>query len=229
MIVFYHSDLDHGQVHLTPDQSKHCIKVLRKKLNDQIVLVDGKGTKVIAKILDPNAKKVICLLESRETQMPPLYKRAIGIAPTKQMSRYEWFLEKATEVGITHIYPIIFKHSERKNIKTERLEKILISALKQSLRYHLPILEKPMSFKQFISDHSNAYSQKFIANYDPNNPDLKNSVRDGLNAIVLIGPEGDFHQSEIESAIASGFKAVNLSENRLRTETAGLAALMQII
>lgn len=229
MIVFYHPDLDHGQVHLNPDQSKHCIKVLRKKLNDQIVLVDGKGNKVVAKILDPNHKKVICLLESRETQSPPIYKRAIGIAPTKQMSRYEWFLEKSTELGITHIYPVIFKHSERKNIKLERLEKILISALKQSLRFHLPVLEKPVGFKEFIEDHANQYSQKFIAHYNPSNPNLKDSNRGGLNTIVLIGPEGDFHQSEIDLAISSGFKTVNLSENRLRTETAGLAALMHII
>ena len=123
MIVFYHPDLNHGQVHLSQEQSKHCIKVLRKRVNDQITLIDGTGTWVKCKILDPNPKKVICLLEERTYEDPPLYKKAIAIAPTKQMARYEWFLEKATELGITHIYPLVFKHSERKTIKTDRLEK----------------------------------------------------------------------------------------------------------
>ena len=228
MIVFYHPDLTHGQVHLTQDQSKHCINVLRKKLHDQIILVDGKGTRVVSKILDPNPKKVICLLESRETKPGPLYKKAIGIAPTKQMSRFEWFLEKATELGITHIYPIIYKHSERKTIKKDRLEKILISSLKQSLRFHLPVLEDALGLEKFLELNSDQYSQKFIAHYHEDNQDLKQVIRQGLNTLVLIGPEGDFSDSEIKEAIKHGFKGVKLSENRLRTETAGISALIQI-
>ena len=155
------------------------------------------------------------------------YRLYLAVAPTKNMTRYEWFLEKATEFGIDRITPLICHHSERVHLRHDRLERIIIAAAKQSLSAYVPHLDEPTSFDAFIN--SCDAQQKFIAYVDDNHQlELKHAVTTGQDVLVLIGPEGDFSPAEIELALKAGFKAVSLGKSRLRTETAALAACMTV-
>jgi 16S rRNA (uracil1498-N3)-methyltransferase len=224
MHLFYTPDISENIYTLNEIESKHCIKVLRLGTNDTIQLIDGKGGFYNAKITEPNPKR--CTVEITKTQKE-FGKRNhylhIAIAPTKNIDRFEWFLEKATEIGIDEITPILCEHSERKAIKPERLEKIIISAVKQSLKGYKPKLNELTNLDDFLK--MNFKENKFIAHCEETNKILlKNNYNKGSNAIILIGPEGDFSPQEITLAKDNNFLEISLGESRLRTETAGVVA-----
>jgi len=206
---------------LDETDSKHCVKVLRKKKGDHIVATDGKGTLFHLQIMETNPKacsfKIIkdVVVQKRED-----YRLHIAIAPTKQMARFEWFLEKAVEIGIDEITPLITRYSERDIVKPDRLEKILIAAMKQSLGVFLPKLNPIVSFKNFIKDKPAAVNN-WIA-YTPNQKDLLNNHFSKGDTLALIGPEGGFSEDEALMANQAGYQAISLGINRLRTETAGI-------
>ena len=216
---------------LDKSDSLHCVKVLRKQVGDTIHLIDGKGGFYTATITNANPKK--CSFQIVEQQLE--YKKRkqhlhIAIAPTKNINRLEWFLEKATEIGIDEITPILTFHSERKKINQERLEKILVSAMKQSLKAYLPQLNPLTKWKDFLKQINAAATQtnyKAIACMTEQSNHLFTDYTEG-NALLLIGPEGGFSTQEIEQAQEAGFAPVTLGDNRLRTETAGVVACQMI-
>lgn len=205
------------------DESRHLIKVLRRKEADVVYITDGKGNFFTTSITLANEKK--CTVQIDKVEEKPKsrpYHLHIAIAPTKLNDRYEWFLEKAVEIGIDEITPIICKNSERKVLKVDRMKKIIHSAVKQSLQFHVPILNEPISFDAFL-EQQNA-SQKFIAHCeDENNKQfLQKIVNPNEDVLVLVGPEGDFTPNEINNALEHNFTPITLGQNRLRTETAGV-------
>lgn len=224
MQIFYIPEIQGNEVALNESESKHAIRVLRLTRDDEVRLVDGKGGFFTALVADANPRKCKLSITSVERNYGKKdYKLHIAIAPTKNIDRFEWFLEKCTELGIDTITPILTSRSERKIIKPERLEKILISAMKQSVRAYLPRLESKIPFGEFISGAG--AEDKYIAHcINENKMHLKNIVKPGRNVILLIGPEGDFSPEEVNLAKANGYFEVTLGDSRLRTETAGIAA-----
>ncbi|WP_372947717.1 16S rRNA (uracil(1498)-N(3))-methyltransferase [Mariniphaga sp.] len=224
MQLFYIPEIGGNEIILDETESKHAIRVLRLKIGDRVHVVDGNGGFYTAKITEPHPKKCkLSILESHKEFGKRQFKLHIAIAPTKNNDRFEWFLEKATEIGIDEITPLMCEHSERKNIKPDRLEKILVSAMKQSLKAFLPKLNPLVPFNDFI--HKNEVSQNFIAHcYEGGKPHLKNEIIKEENVIILIGPEGDFSMEEVEEAKINGFREISLGTSRLRTETAGVVA-----
>lgn len=225
MQVFYLPQLEPDQTQVTfpEEESRHLSKVLRKKTGDLVQATNGMG--LLATILMESVMPKSCKgqVVSKHSEAEDTFKVHIAIAPTKSMERMELFLEKATEIGVHQISPILCAHSERKVLKTERLEKILIAAMKQSQRTYLPVLDEVTSFENFIQ--SVKAQQKFIAHCaDLPKVNLKTSITPHTNVCVLIGPEGDFSLNEIEIAQQAGFLAVSLSDKRLRTETAAWVA-----
>lgn len=221
--IFYTPDILSNS-ELPTEEAQHCIKVLRKKAGDEILLADGKGNFYDAEIVQANPKHcIVNIIKSVSQKKNWNFNLQIAFAPTKNMDRVEWFAEKATEIGIDHISPILCQYSERNEIKLQRIEKILVSAMKQSQKAHLPQLDEAQSFSQLIKQEFDG--QKFIAHcYPQEKPILKKVYKKGMNALILIGPEGDFSEKEVEEAIRSGFQPISLGESRLRTETAALAA-----
>ena len=212
---------------LSAEESKHATKVLRKKEGDILNFTDGKGAFYKAEITVADTRK--CRLKVVSTEQKPKqhnYHLHIAIAPTKNMDRYEWFLEKATEIGIDEITPIICEHSERKVIKTERCNRILLSAMKQSLKYHLPKLNEAISLNDFLI--KNYQGDKYIAHCENGEKKELKTINNTEKYLILIGPEGDFTQKEIDLALQNKFKAVSLGTSRLRTETAGIVATHSI-
>ncbi|MCD4747024.1 MAG: 16S rRNA (uracil(1498)-N(3))-methyltransferase [Bacteroidales bacterium] len=224
MYLFHTPDINSDIYTLNKQESKHCIKVLRLKTGDKIHLTDGNGNLYESVLLDTDFKK--CSVEIKKIYKEygkRDYKIHIAVAPTKNIGRFEWFLEKATEIGIDEITPVFCEHSERTNIKTERLNKIITSAVKQSLKAYHPKLNNAVKFKGFIK--GNFSDRKYIAFCDKENSTLLNNIyQKGQDALILIGPEGDFGKIEIQSAKDSGFIPISLGESRLRTETAALVA-----
>ena len=221
MQLFYCPELLNDISFLSNEESVHCFKVLRKKVGDQIHLIDGAGGFYEAKITIASQKKVIFNVIKKWHQPQSHYSLHIAIAPTKNNDRFEWFLEKATEIGIDEVTPIICDHSERKMIKNERMEKIILSAAKQSLKSKLPKINKVTSFNDFLN--KNHSSHCFIAHCLPNKKKkLKNEVVS--DSTILIGPEGDFSSLEVEVALKNNFIPISLGSSRLRTETAGVIA-----
>jgi len=225
MNLFYTPDLTGSTYHLNGEESNHLIRVLRFKKGETIFLTDGKGTLFKASLANDDPKA--CLVDIIETTFEygkRNYSLHIGIAPTKNIERFEWFLEKATEIGIDEITPVICEHSERREVKPERLKKVIVAAMKQSVKTYLPELHPAKSFKDFVSGY--LPGQKFIctvAGKEKNNL-LKNSYTTGMTPLILIGPEGDFSISELSLAEENHYRKVSLGESRLRTETAGIAA-----
>ncbi len=216
---------------LNEEESKHCIRVLRLKLGDRIQLLDGKGNLFIAEIMDEHSKKcIVKIVETKQTTRSKNWTLHIALAPTKSSDRLEWFTEKATEIGIDQIIPINCANSERTVLKTERLIKVAVSAIKQSLNPFLPKIEELTDFKKFIEQTKNFKGQKFIAHCFKNEEKshIKNSYKKGNAALILIGPEGDFTTDEVKYALANGFEQISLGKNRLRTETAALYACTNI-
>ncbi len=223
MIIFYSRDITENSAKLTDDECMHCAKVLRKKLGDEVYVTDGKG-KLYSGIIGLISKKVVEISQLTELEnQPALHKIAIAIAPTKNIDRYEWFLEKATEIGVTDIYPFLGKRSERKIIKPERLEKRMIAAMKQSKNLHKPTLHPLVSLKDVINFDFEGVS-KYIAHCMEPEAALQKLYTRGTDAIVLIGPEGDFTEDEVSLAEENKWTEVSLGKSRLRTETAGLVA-----
>jgi len=226
MIIHYCPDLNADYYFLDEEESKHCIKVLRKNTGDKINIIDGKGNFYVAEISNPNPKK--CEFKIIEKTYKPKnrkYKLHVAIAPTKNMERFEWFLEKAVEIGIDEITPLITTHSERKILKDDRLEKIIISTLKQAQELYLPKLNVLTKFSDFIKNQN--ATEKFIAHCYENTFEaeknlLKNVYKNSDNVLIIIGPEGDFSPEEVKTALLNNFLQISLGENRLRTETAGI-------
>ncbi len=224
MQLFYVPNISGAEVVLNETESKHAVRVLRLQNGFRVNLIDGKGGFYEAEIADANPKKCrLSIVKSTKDFGKKDFNLHIAIAPTKNNDRFEWFLEKATEIGIDEITPLLTSHSERKSINHERLEKILVSAMKQSLKAYLPKLNHLTSVKELI--FNNKFENKFIAYCDDiQKIHLKDLVQKGKDTLILIGPEGDFSPDEIQMAIENGFKVVSLGEARLRTETAGIVA-----
>ncbi|WP_282136004.1 16S rRNA (uracil(1498)-N(3))-methyltransferase [Seonamhaeicola maritimus] len=225
MQLFYNPDINENTEQFTfpKDESKHIIKVLRKSSGDILHITNGKGWLFKAEVTLPNINKCLVTIISKEKQPKRDYNLHLAVAPTKMNDRYEWFLEKATEIGIDTITPIICDHSERKVIKPERFERILQSAMKQSLRCYMPKLNEAISFKDFIQQGFEG--ALFIAHCEETNrKSFKPELRPKTDLTILIGPEGDFSIKEIEMAMANKFIPVTLGDTRLRTETAAIVA-----
>lgn len=222
MHLFYTPDIQLKQ--LPDEEAGHCVRVLRLKEGDSIALTDGKGVFYCAAITSATSKK--CTYEIVETHpMERLWKPsiAVAVAPTKNMERMEWLVEKMTELGVDDIIPILCAHSERKILKPERLVKIAVSAMKQSVKPFLPHIHSMIPFSELMKTPFDG--QKFIAHcYKDQKLDLKKAYTPFNNVLILIGPEGDFSEEEVDRALKQGYTPVSLGNSRLRTETAALAA-----
>lgn len=225
MHLFYTPDIRSNIYTLSEDESKHCIKVLRMQEGDSIYLVDGKGGFYNTQIVDAHAKK--CVVEVLDLQLnygARPYRLHMAISPLKFNDRFEWFLEKATEIGIDEITPIITKRSEKKDLKIDRANKIVESAMKQSVKAYHPKINEPINYEQFIkSDFSNSINMIAHCLDDEKKTvfEMKNVL---ANYLILIGPEGDFTPEEIQLAKSNNFQAISLGKERLRTETAAITA-----
>lgn len=229
MHVFYTPDIDSSEYRLNEEESKHCLKVLRLGRGDVVNLIDGKGGFYEAEIIGENKRNV----ELRVTKSIQEYQKRnhhlhIVVAPTKNIDRLEWFLEKATEIGIDEITPVICERSERKIIKEDRLTKVITSAVKQSLQAYHPVLNPQISLIDFLKKEQDAV--KMIAHCIDGEPRqyISQLLVPHQRYLILIGPEGDFSPKEIELALQSGFKPLTLGNTRLRTETAALAACFEV-
>jgi len=224
MNLFYTPNISDQFYQLDEIESKHCVRVLRLKEEDIIHLIDGKGTLYKAKIIDAHPKR--CTVECVETtpEFGKLdYQLHIALAPTKNIDRTEWFMEKCTEIGISEFTPLLCKHSERKVVKHDRLFKVITSAVKQSLKAYHPILNELTKFSDLVK--ANFDGEKYIAHCNEGEKvHLKNLCKAKQNVLILIGPEGDFSIDEVQLAKENGFKEISLGESRLRTETAGVVA-----
>jgi 16S rRNA (uracil1498-N3)-methyltransferase len=215
------------EIILSAEESKHATKVLRKKEGDILNFTDGKGGFYKAEITLADSRKCrLKIVSSDQKEKQHNYHLHIAIAPTKNMDRFEWFLEKTTEIGIDEITPIICSRSERKVIKTERGNRILLSAMKQSLKHHLPKLNNAVTLKDFLKQDFNG--TKYIAHCEDGEKNELKTVSKAEKTLILIGPEGDFSPKEIELALKNQCKAVSLGTSRLRTETAGIVAVHTI-
>ena len=232
MQLFFTPDLNPSLENfiLSEEESKHAIRVLRMDTGDRLHLIDGRGGLYEAQIIDPHPKRtVLTILNVEEEFQRPKYHLHIAVGPTKNIDRIEWFLEKATEVGIQEITPVICEHSERKEVKLDRLNKVVVAAMKQSLKAYLPKLNPAVSFKQFLREIPKEGVQKAIAHcVDAEKKYLNQVLEPAQHYIILIGPEGDFSEEEIDLALQMGFHPISLGEARLRTETAALAACMEV-
>lgn len=226
MIRFYCPEIDDNP--LMPEvESGHCVRVLRHQPGDLLEVVDGKGGLFTVRLIDAHPKRAMVEIVERHS-LPPYWKGRLllAVAPTKNMDRMEWLVEKATEVGMDGFIPLHCRFSERKEIKRERLEKTAVSAMKQSLKAALPVVEEMTPFARFIEKYKDVPG-KFIAHCvdDGQRHLLAEEYRPGEDSVILIGPEGDFSQEEIKMALDAGFRPVSLGDARLRTETAALTAL----
>jgi 16S rRNA (uracil1498-N3)-methyltransferase len=225
MNIFYCPDAVLNE-HCTLDEteSRHISTVLRKRENEEMYVFDGKGKLFDARITSIGKKEVsihvVRLIEVEENVKPKLH---IAIAPPKNIERLEWFAEKVTEIGVTEITPLLCKHSERKELRLDRIEKVLLSACKQSLKLTIPKLNPMMKFEELVAA-VNGPSRKYIAYCDEKAIHLKDAYHGGFDATVLIGPEGDFTREEVLLAEKKEFETVSLGKNRLRLETAGIYA-----
>jgi len=229
MHIFYTPDITQNTYTLNEEESKHCVRVLRLAVGSIVNLVDGKGGFYTAEITSDNPKKVSLSVLKVETEF---HKRNhylhIAVAPTKNIDRTEWFLEKATELGIDEITPIITDRSERRIVKEDRLNKVITSAVKQSIKAYHPKLNEAISFADFLKEPFEG--DKLIAHCIDNGEKqyISNLVNPHQKYLILIGPEGDFTPDEVDLALNKGFKALTLGDNRLRTETAALSVCFEI-
>ncbi len=209
---------------LDETESRHIANVLRKREGEELFVFDGRGNLYDARIQSIGKKEVMVhvvrLMENTEIEKPKLH---IAIAPPKNIERFEWFAEKVTELGINEITPLLCKHSERKEIRADRIEKILLGACKQSLKLRLPSLNPMTNVQDFFAQQKND-AHKYIAYCDEKSIHLKNAYRGNIDAIVMIGPEGDFTKEEVLLATQHKFETVSLGKSRLRLETAGIFA-----
>lgn len=215
-----------GTIVLKEDTSKHIIQVLRMQNGEALQLTDGKGNLFLAEITDNNRKRCAVSIKQTINHQRPTVNVTIAISLLKNTSRFEWFLEKATEIGVNGIIPLVCERTEKTAFKHERLNNILISAMLQSQQTYLPVLQEPLKFQQFITKQFDNTS-KFIAHCEDENnkaPLINKLINRPASKLILIGPEGDFTKEEISQSLQNDFIAVSLGETRLRTETAGLVA-----
>lgn len=224
MHLFYAPNITTPEYALNEEEAKHSVRVLRLTVGSTIYLVDGKGGFYTAEISDISSKTCkVKITEEQHSYGKRDYRLHVAMAPTKNIDRFEWFLEKATEIGIDEITPLLCEHSERKVIKKDRLKKVVEAAMKQSLKAYHPVVNDMISFEQLIK--SSQADEKLIAHcYDTPKPLLKNVIKPQKDVIILIGPEGDFSPREVELAKQHGFNDITLGNSRLRTETAGVVA-----
>jgi 16S rRNA (uracil1498-N3)-methyltransferase len=230
MQLFYNPDinLNSSEFSFDKEESKHIVKVLRKKEGDQLQVTNGSGSLFITEITLATERKCTVKIRHSETAKPTDFYIHLAVAPTKMNERFEWFLEKATEIGIHEITPLICDRSERKIVKNERFYKIIQSAMKQSLHYYLPKLNEPTSFKDFMA--KNHEGNLCIAHCEETEKkNLKDIIQQKQSYTIMIGPEGDFSEKEIKSALENNFIPVSLGNTRLRTETAAIVACHSIV
>ncbi|MCK9624955.1 MAG: 16S rRNA (uracil(1498)-N(3))-methyltransferase [Bacteroidales bacterium] len=238
MELFYSKNISKGDCSLNAEESNHCIKVLRHKRGDVIHIVDGVGTLYECEIIDTSSKELeFKILKKQDNFGTHSYKLHMAVAPPKNIDRFEWFVEKATEIGVDEITPVIGDYSERKVFKPDRIERLLVSASKQSHKGAIPVLNEAISVKDFIlkSDVMPSNTKKLICycdEIDSMDGGKKILISDALkgvkNAAILIGPEGDFSRMEINLALKNGWEVVSLGESRLRIETAALTAVVSL-
>jgi len=221
MNLFYSPHIDGDVFALDEKESKHAIRVLRLARNDKVVLIDGRGGWYEALIEDDHPKRCKLRIQSHTPDYHPLpYHLHLAISPTKNMDRFEWFLEKATEIGISEITPLLCHRSERRQVKAERLERILISAMKQSLKAYKPILNDLVDIETFMAVEREG--TKGIAHCIPGDRTPVSDLPQNSQYTLLVGPEGDFTEEELSLALGAGYLPFHLGESRLRTETAGV-------
>ncbi len=229
MIIFYISESSNQKAFISGNEVKHLTKVLRKKIGDTITCTDGKGTRYTCQIQSLTRDQVQLAIIERELVQKTVSGPEIAIAPPKNKSRFEWFLEKCVEIGADRIIPLYTKRSEHYRINVARSQNIIRSASLQSLRFSFPELSREMSFRDVINNYGQSNIQKWIAHYAPDNAQLSEVTDIKLGSVILIGPEGDFTEEELEYAKDNGFTEVNLSAHRLRTETAGIVAVTKLV
>ncbi|MCH5244979.1 MAG: 16S rRNA (uracil(1498)-N(3))-methyltransferase [Muribaculaceae bacterium] len=226
MIQFYAPEIE--TCHVLPESdSGHCVRVLRMKAGDMIEVIDGRGNRFKCRLVEPHSKRaVVEIVERERVELPWKNEITVAVAPTKNMDRMEWLVEKLTEIGVNRFIPMLCSHSERREIKRERLEKIAVSAMKQSLKAVLPEIMPMTPIAEILCDVRMASAQRFIA-YCDRNVERKVLAREyaaGRDVLILIGPEGDFTAEEVERSIGAGCVPVTLGDNRLRTETAAMVS-----
>lgn len=230
MELFYSADIDDGLVRLGQEESAHCVRVLRHRAGDEVSVVDGRGNLYSCRLVDADPKAAVARIEAREAGFGAHpYHLTMAVCPTKNVDRFEWFAEKATETGVDVIAPVIGEHSERKVLKTDRVRRLVLSATKQSLKGAVPEVPEPVSVKEFIESVPDD-TLKIIC-YCYEGEERRLSIMDVLSECppkgriaILIGPEGDFSPSEVSLALSRGWRPVHLGPSRLRTETAALTA-----
>lgn len=233
MEIFYSNDIEGQVCRLDREESVHCVKVLRHKEGDEIFVMDGRGSLFTCTLTDasPNGASALVKGEQKGWGSHP-YHLTMAVCPTKNADRYEWFAEKATEMGLDCIVPVIGEHSERKVFKTDRLKRILLSASKQSLKGTIPEVEEPVDLKQFIKSLDDGCLKLIACCFEGRTPreSVNDVLRDfkGDRIVILIGPEGDFSEEEVSTAVECGFKPIHLGPSRLRTETAALTAVAAV-
>ena len=232
MEIFWTDRIEAGLCLLGEEESAHCVRVLRHREGDNVCVIDGAGTMYECVLSQASPKAAVARIEKANPGWGSHpYRLEMAVCPTKNIDRYEWFVEKATEVGADRFVPVIGEHSERKVLKTERLRRIVLSAAKQSLKAAVPEIAEPLTVKEFIASVADSPALKMIACCFEDESHPRTSVMQALSDtdrrgdIVLIGPEGDFSREEVRLAIEAGFIPVHLGESRLRTETAALAAV----
>ena len=242
MELFYSTEVKDNLIILPEAETRHCVKVLRNNAGDTVYVIDGRGFLYRCTLKDTSSKEAVCeIVETLKGEGERPYNLTMAVCPTKNIDRYEWFLEKATEFGIDKLIPLISDHSIRTVVKKERLEAIALSATKQSLKAYLPVIEDPLKVGDFLKRYSKAGAVKLIAHCEEGK---KLTLREALalrtapagcsketsdkpQIIIMIGPEGDFSKKEIAEAEAAGFTPITLGKSRLRVETAALAAVCE--
>ena len=225
MRLFISNDTSAPYATLQPEESRHCVRVLRMTVGDELWVTSGDGTMCRARLATPDPDNCeVEIVERIENYQPRPFHLHLAVAPTKNNARLEWFVEKAVEIGIDRITPVICDHSERGNLKTDRLDKLALSAMKQSLKATRPLIDPPVKLLDFLQNLNSQFS-KFVCYCSGNERHtLRQLYTSGTDALVLIGPEGDFSEREITTALQLGFQPVTLGDSRLRTETAALYA-----
>ncbi|MDR0582634.1 MAG: 16S rRNA (uracil(1498)-N(3))-methyltransferase [Prevotellaceae bacterium] len=228
MNIFYTPDVIASNYVLNEEESAHCTRVLRLGKGHTVHLADGRGTLYTARIIAAHPKACMVEIISKEEHYKPNpYRLHMAIAPTKSIERFEWLLEKITEIGVGEITPLLCEHSERRVLKQERVEKVLVAAMKQSQKAQLPLLHEMTPALDFVKKEFSG--KKLMAHCAPGEKiALPKALLGCRDALILIGPEGDFSTAEITAAIQHGFEAVNLGDTRLRVETAGIVACCQM-
>ena len=235
MELFYSAHLEEGLCCLGEDESLHCVRDLRHKPSDEIDIIDGKGNLYHCRLVEASPKRAVAtILHKTPSWGSHPYRLRMAVCPTKDIDRFEWFVEKATEIGVDVISPVIGEHSERKVLKTERIRKLALSATKQSLKGAIPVIEEAASVKELIKG-ADPGSLRLIACCFEDERHPRMSIAEAIRGwegpadyTVLIGPEGDFSPGELKAALEAGFIPVHLGQSRLRTETAALLAVQSV-